>query len=90
MPESSRPCNLFFVLFHAFSRPISAARIYLVMAYPKLKTKQLKVTLAEITIELLERLMREGNYGTSVPDVAKSLIEEGLRRAGAKADGAEQ
>lgn len=56
------------------------------MAYPKLKTKQLKVTLAEITLELLERLMRDGNYGTSVPDVAKSLIEEGLRRAGAKVE----
>jgi len=55
------------------------------MAYPKLPTKQLKVTLAVITLELLERLMNEGNHGTSVPDVAKSLIEEGLRRAGVKA-----
>jgi hypothetical protein len=56
------------------------------MAYAKLETKQLKVTLAVATIELLERLMREANYGTSVPDVAKSLIEEGLRRAGVKAN----
>jgi hypothetical protein len=56
------------------------------MAHAKLETKQLKVTLSLVTIELLERLMRRGNYGTSVPDVAKSLIEEGLRREGVKAD----
>jgi hypothetical protein len=31
------------------------------MAHPKLETEQLKVTLAAITIDLLERLMREGN-----------------------------
>jgi hypothetical protein len=58
------------------------------MAYAKLETKQLKVTLSVITIGLLEKLMRRGNYGTSVPDVAKSLIEEGLRREGIKADDA--
>jgi hypothetical protein len=55
------------------------------MAYAKLETKQLKVTLSTVTIQLLERLMRRGNYGTSVPDVAKSLIEEGLRREGIRA-----
>jgi hypothetical protein len=59
------------------------------MAYAKLETKQLKVTLAVVTIELLERLMRRGNFGTSVPDVAKSLIEEGLRREGIKVETAE-
>ena len=60
------------------------------MAYPKLPTRQLKVTLAVDTIELLERLMRDANYGTSVPDVAKSLIEEGLRRASVKKQNPEQ
>jgi hypothetical protein len=60
------------------------------MAYPKLETKQLKVTLAVATIDLLEKLMREANYGTSVPDVAKSLIEEGLRRAGVKVESTEE
>ncbi len=60
------------------------------MAFPKLKTKKIKVTLAVDTLELLERLMRDGNYGTSVPDVAKSLVEEGLRRAGIKKQRAEE
>ena len=60
------------------------------MAFPKLPTKQIKVTLATDTIELLERLMRDANYGTSVPDVAKSLIEEGLRRVGVKKQSTDQ
>lgn len=47
----------------------------------KLPTKQLKVTLAEITIAHLLELMKKGRHGTSVPDVAKTLIEEGLRLA---------
>lgn len=51
------------------------------MANDKLPTKQLKVTLAEATIELLAKLMKGASHGTSVPDVAKTLIEEGLRRA---------
>lgn len=55
------------------------------MAYEKLSTKQLKVTLAVITVEQLAQLMKQGAHGTSVPDVAKTLIEEGLRQA--KKDG---
>jgi hypothetical protein len=51
------------------------------MAYDKLPTKPLKVTLAVATIELLKKLMGEATHGTSIPDVAKTLIEEGLRTA---------
>jgi hypothetical protein len=51
------------------------------MAHDKLPTKQLKVTLAQVTIEHLFELMKKGRHGTSVPDVAKTLIEEGLRLA---------
>lgn len=49
------------------------------MAYDKLPTKQIKVTLAEATIAHLLELMKKGRRGTSLTDVAKTLIEEGLR-----------
>ena len=51
------------------------------MAYDKLPTKQIKVTLAVVTIDHLLELMKKGRHGTSVTDVAKTLIEEGLRLA---------
>jgi hypothetical protein len=54
------------------------------MAYDKLPTKQIKVTLAEATIDQLLELMRKGRHGTSLTDVAKTLIEEGLRLASEK------
>ena len=33
------------------------------------------------TITYLEKLVRQGTHGTSVPGVAKTLIEEGIRLA---------
>ena len=51
------------------------------MAEDEKNTKRLYVTLAVATIEHLEALARRGTHGTGAPDVAKGLIEEGLRRA---------
>ncbi len=42
------------------------------MAYDKLPTRQLKVTLAIKTIDLLGVLMQQASHGTSVSDVAKN------------------
>ena len=38
-------------------------------------------SLALSTISFLERLVRQGTHGTSVPGVARTLIEEGIRLA---------
>jgi hypothetical protein len=43
-------------------------------------TKRLYVTLATATIEYLEVLSRRGTHGTSAPDVAKTFIEQGIRK----------
>ena len=39
------------------------------------------ITLALSTITYLEKLVRQGTHGTSVPGVARTLIEEGIRLA---------
>ena len=39
------------------------------------------MTLAVATWEYLEQLSKLGTHGTSVPDVAKTLIEDGIRQA---------
>lgn len=44
-------------------------------------TERRPITLAVSTWQYLEDLARQGTHGTSVPDVAKSLIEEGVRQA---------
>jgi hypothetical protein len=44
-------------------------------------TERRPVTLAVATWEYLEQLSKLGTHGTSVPDVAKTLIEEGIRQA---------
>jgi hypothetical protein len=44
-------------------------------------TDRRPITLAVATWEYLEVLSKQGTHGTSVPDVAKTLIEEGIRRA---------
>ena len=51
------------------------------MATEKAETDRVPVTLALSTITYLERLVRQGTHGTSVPGVAKTLIEEGIRLA---------
>jgi hypothetical protein len=44
-------------------------------------TDRRPLTLAVATWEYLDQLSKLGTHGTSVPDVAKTLIEEGVRRA---------
>ena len=44
-------------------------------------TDRRPVTLAVATWEYLDQLSKLGTHGTSVPDVAKTLIEEGIRQA---------
>ena len=44
-------------------------------------TERRPITLSQKTWEYLEELSKRGTHGTSVPDVAKSLIEEGVRQA---------
>ena len=45
------------------------------------KTDRLQVYLALQTHAFLAILAEKGTHGTSVPDVAKTLIEQGIRRA---------
>jgi hypothetical protein len=45
------------------------------------KNKRLPVTLSPATHDYLASLALEGTHGTSVTDVAKTLIEEGIRQA---------
>src|SRR6266849_4097274 len=51
------------------------------MATEKAETDRVPITLALSTISYLEKLVRQGTHGTSVPGVAKTLIEEGIRLA---------
>jgi hypothetical protein len=44
-------------------------------------TDRRPITLANTTWDYLDELSKRGTHGTSVPDVAKSLIEEGIRQA---------
>jgi hypothetical protein len=44
-------------------------------------TERRPVTLAAATWKFLDQLSKLGTHGTSVPDVAKTLIEEGIRQA---------
>ena len=44
-------------------------------------TDRRPITLAVATWEFLDQLSKLGTHGTSVPDVAKTLIEEGIRQA---------
>src|SRR5215471_1582234 len=44
-------------------------------------TDRRPITLAVATWAFLDQLSKLGTHGTSVPDVAKALIEEGIRQA---------
>ena len=44
-------------------------------------TDRRPITLALATWEYLDQLSKLGTHGTSVPDAAKTLIEEGIRLA---------
>ena len=51
------------------------------MAKKKTKTERLQVVLAMKTVAYLTLLAEKGTHGTSVPDAAKALIEQGIRQA---------
>jgi len=51
------------------------------MAKKKAKTERLQVVLALKTHAYLALLVEKGTHGTSVPDAAKALIEQGIRQA---------
>jgi len=51
------------------------------MATEKAETDGVPVGLGRSTINYVERLVRQANHGTSVPGVARTLIEEGIRLA---------
>ena len=51
------------------------------MATEKAETDRIPVTLALSTITFLDKLVKQGTHGTSVPGVARTLIEEGIRNA---------
>src|SRR4029450_5159014 len=51
------------------------------MATEKAETDRIPRTLALSTLTYLEKLVRQGTHGTSVPGVARTLIEEGIRLA---------
>ena len=44
-------------------------------------TDRRPITLAVATWVYLDQLSKLGTHGTSVPDVAKTLIEDGIRQA---------
>ncbi len=51
------------------------------MAKSQAKTERLQVTLSLQTIAFLTLLSEKGTHGTGPTDVAKTLIEQGIRRA---------
>ena len=48
---------------------------------PMADTDRRPITLAVATWDYLDQLSKLGTHGTSVPDVAKTLIEDGIRQA---------
>ncbi len=51
------------------------------MAHKKTLTERVPVTLTVETIKYLEELVKRGTHGTTVPGVARTLVEEGVRLA---------
>src|SRR5437868_4383696 len=56
-------------------------RLAFCMATEKAETDRVPITLALQTIGYLEKLVKQGTHGTSVPGVARTLVEEGIRLA---------
>jgi len=56
-------------------------RLAFCMATEKAETDRVPITLALQTIAYLEKLVKQGTHGTSVPGVARTLVEEGIRLA---------
>ena len=51
------------------------------MAQGKTPTKRKTITFAVATLEYLEQLASKGTHGSDVTDVARNLVEEGVRSA---------
>ncbi len=51
------------------------------MAKGQSKTKRQSLTLSIKTLKYLDILATKGTHGDNVPNVAKTLIEQGIRRA---------
>lgn len=67
--------------FDSFS---SRKRLFLLqgmVSFCMADTERRPITLAVATWEYLDQLSKLGTHGTSVPDVAKTLIEDGIRQA---------
>jgi len=45
------------------------------------RTERRPITLSDASWQYLDELAKLGTHGTSVPDVARSLVEEGIRQA---------
>jgi hypothetical protein len=67
--------------FDSFS---SRKRLFLLqgmVSFCMADTERRPITLAVATWDYLDQLSKLGTHGTSVPDVAKTLIEDGIRQA---------
>ena len=51
------------------------------MATENTPADRVAITLSLSTIAYLEKLVKQGTHGTSVPGVARTLVEEGIRLA---------
>ena len=51
------------------------------MAQGKTPTIRKNVTFSQATIDYLEDLAKHGTHGSDVPDVIRTLVEEGVRNA---------
>jgi len=51
------------------------------MAQGKAKTTRKTVTLSVATVTYLENLAAKGTHGSDVPDVIRTMVEEGVRNA---------
>ena len=69
--------NRFRLFFDSETLHLLGCGVLLLMA----DTDRRPITLAVATWSYLDQLSKLGTHGTSVPDVAKTLIEEGIRLA---------
>ena len=67
----------FRLFFESKVTPASSGLVCFCMA----ETDRRPITLAVATWDYLEQLSKLGTHGTCVPDVAKTLIEDGIRQA---------
>ena len=68
-------------VFDSFSSRKRFTPYNICYAGPMADTDRRPITLAVATWDYLDQLSKLGTHGTSVPDVAKTLIEDGIRQA---------